>query len=217
MLSAKLKQDLIDEKDMEIIFQQHIIEGDSYFFNSLMNAPEKEYELRKELSRELNINIRDTVLVGSAKIGFSIKTRQFLEFDEKFKASKMRKDRSDIDIAIVSQALFDDLSEKLYKFTRHYDKSWIAENWQVNNYYSTHSPEKPKLHDSFFYYYAKGWYRPDMLPANFDPPWKDTLGRWRTSLNRKISIGLYRDWKYLKNYQTDHLETIQSKIKQLEI
>ncbi|MCL9656272.1 hypothetical protein L2088_16325 [Pseudomonas protegens] len=217
MLSDNLKQDLISEKDMEIIFQRHIIEGKSFYFNDILRSPEREFELRRELSHALKISIRDTLIVGSAKIGFSIKTHDFTKFDDKFKKTSQRKHKSDIDIAIVSQKLFDELSEQLYKFTRHYDRDWISENWRINNYYSTIDPTKSKLPDNFFYYYAKGWFRPDYLPESFPPPWKETVSKWRDILNRKISIGLYRDWKHLKNYQTDHLEKIKYKIKEMEI
>lgn len=150
MLSTSLKQDLISEKDMEVIFQRHIIEGESFYFNNILKEPEKEFELRRELSRELRISIRDTIIVGSAKIGFSIKTHDFIGFDSRFKKTSQRKHKSDIDIAIVSQQLFDELSEQLYKFTRHYDRDWIDENWRINNYYSSLDPTKPKLPDNFF-------------------------------------------------------------------
>jgi len=215
--STSFKVDLITEDDLEITFQKHIIEANSYFFKEILKKPEEEYNLRKDLSSILDINIRDIALVGSAKIGFSVKTHKFKEFDEEYQKTKELRKKSDIDIAIISESLYERLSDNLYKLTGHFNMSWLTQKWILNEYYPSPKLGDRPLYDKFFYYLAKGWYRPDMTPNEFQEPWASVAFHWRKKLDRKISIAVYRDWKFLKNYQIDHLKTIKAKVKELEV
>lgn len=63
--------------------------------------------------------IRDIAIVGSGKLGFSIKPDKDEPSYFPFKAFDAVK-KSDLDIAIVSNRLFDSQLVKLYEYTGHY-------------------------------------------------------------------------------------------------
>jgi hypothetical protein len=213
-ISDKLKSDLIC-RPIEQVFQKHVIDGNSYFFTEILKNIDLEYELRNNLSDVLSVNINDIVIVGSAKLGFSLKTKEFNDFDKKFKLSSLNKDKSDIDIAVINKGFFDKTSFEIYNYSKHFDKTWTQQNWTVNQYHNTYR----NLSTDYMKYLAKGWIRPDYLPNSYlsQQPWLIVCNNWyRKSKFRKISIGFYSDWMYFKNYQMDQLLSIKNQIEKLE-
>ncbi|KIO37860.1 hypothetical protein [Shewanella sp. cp20] len=157
------------------IYRKYVLGGDCYLLDN-----HQLYELREEISEQFEIEFNDVILVGSGKLGFSIKpSRRYQAFN----------DESDIDVAIVSTSFF----EKVWQEAYTYRKS--GADW-------------PSA-DKFFRYLSEGWIRPDKLPPsrhfNFTSNWWDFFNSL-TSSNKfgpyKIRGGLYHSHFFLKEYQT---------------
>lgn len=215
MISGELKKDLILGMPIEQIFQKHVIDGKSHFFSTILEKVDLEYELRDSFAARLGLNLNNITIVGSAKLGFSLKTHEFKAFDSKFDESKNPRSKSDIDIAIVSRELFDAVSRKIYAMSRHFDIDWIERNWKINSFYT--SPRD--LYINYVKYLARGWLRPDFLPSLYynEAEWQDAQKGWYGRLSRKISIGIYSDWYYLKHYQMDNLERLRGELLSMRI
>ena len=180
-----------------------------------MAQPDWEYKIRHDLAKSLDISINDVIIVGSAKLGFSLKTGEFNPFDSKFSMSRNPRDLSDIDIAVINRRLYDTMAEQIFHLTRHFEKKWINENWRMNAF----NKEPDNLHKLYAVYLAKGWLRPDLFPSSYYDvaPWRLICDEWRSKLKRKISLGFYSDWLYLKYYQMDNLQRLRDQLNSLEI
>jgi hypothetical protein len=143
-----LKKDLLSEIPIEQVFQKHVIDRSSHVYECELNNTDLEYQHRHDLAKSVGVNINDVVIVGSGKLGFSLKTPDFLPFDEKFRLSKNFQQRSDIDFAIVNRRYFDALSERLFLMSRCFERDWINENWHSNVYHPENSAPN-KLYNKY--------------------------------------------------------------------
>ncbi|MDO8035060.1 hypothetical protein O3297_16725 [Janthinobacterium sp. SUN128] len=201
---------------VEQVFQKHIVDGASHFFKNTINLPDFEYGLRYDLAQRLGISINDVIIVGSAKVGFSVKTEAFSPFDSKFIETGLEREKSDIDVAIVNRNLFDSINREIYGLSRHFDADWIAQKWKMNYFNTTPSD----LHKRYAVFLAKGWLRPDLMPLDYyrSAAWVPVVEHWREKLEkRKIALGFYSDWYYLKHYQMDNLNRLRAKLMTLEV
>lgn len=129
------------------------------------------------MSREFQVHPSSIVVVGSTRTGFSLNPKRRLR--------PVRR-RSDIDVAIVSADLFDDLWERVYAYSRA-DRSWDT-RW---------------FRKTLF----KGWIDPRSLPtgptfeaaAHWGKVFDDLMQSRRFGL-RSISARLYRTWERLELY-----------------
>lgn len=118
MNETQLKR-LLKSETPEHFVSEHIFGGRVWLFEELFGeaADEKYKRFRQIISTNLNVPITNVWLVGSAKLGISmnvnIKKKRFLKaFDE---------EKSDIDVVVVSDAVFGSLWNDL--LTSHYSKS----------------------------------------------------------------------------------------------
>jgi len=136
------------------------------------------FELRNAIADRFAVNPNEVLVVGSAKLGFSIAP---------YKRFRPFCDESDIDIAIVSPNLFANVWRSVYEFW------WDGGYWE--------------RFDDFVKYLFQGWVRPDKLPpANrFDycRKWWEFF-RELTAGGRfgpfAIRAGLYKSWAFLESY-----------------
>ncbi len=161
----------LDKLSDHTMVQKHISSGDCYILSS-----EQYFELKQNISENFNTHSSQIVLVGSAKLGFSIApSKKYRPFG----------DESDLDIAIVSEELFDSLWAEAFQF-------WINRRyWGFQN--------------QFRNYLFRGWLRPDFLPT------KETKDQWFEFFRQltksekfgryKISAGVYKSWWYFESYQ----------------
>lgn len=201
---------------VERVFQKHIIDGKSFLFNDMLDKRDWEYELRHELAQTLGTSINDVVMIGSSKLGFSVKTPNFEVFDHAFTQSRNPRKKSDVDVAVVNNDCFDKISKEVFSLSRHFDQRWINANWKTNDYYRS----ERDLASLYTLYLAKGWLRPDYLPIAYyaTAPWKNVTDVWRRKLlGRKISIGFYSEWFYLKHYQMENLARLRILINNMDI
>jgi len=134
-ISDSMRSDLTSIIPIEQVFQKHVVDGASYFFKERLKKLDWEYELRYEIAKSLDISINDVIIVGSAKLGFSLKTEEFNEFDFQFSISGNPRHQSDIDIAVVNRRLYDQTTEQIFHHSRHFEKEWIASNWKMNSFH----------------------------------------------------------------------------------
>jgi hypothetical protein len=137
------------------------------------------YGLREEIAQEWHLHTNEIIIVGSGKLGFSIKeSRRFQPFLP----------TSDYDVAIVSSDLFDYFWRLAFRYT--------------GNYYTW------KKKDAFYSYIVRGWMRPDLLPSEgFDERvrWEeffDGLSNQTRYGRHPIKGGLYKSWEHLEAYHT---------------
>lgn len=169
--------------------RQRIIEADDKAFIDLFyhntKSPiipgDKQSLLRRRVSDEFNVSMRDIILVGSAKIGCTLTQKPGRPPLSPFS------DSSDIDIAIISSRLFEYYWEKAF------------------NYYSD-VREWEKI-GSFRKYLFRGWMRPDMLPidSEFEPSrqWFDFFLKQTASGDfggHKVSAGIYYSEHFWEKY-----------------
>lgn len=167
------KSDLTKLNSLQIV-RKHVFNGQSKILSDATV-----YELKEEISSFLDVDFNDVQLVGSGKMGFSIKpSRRYGCFN----------DNSDLDIAIVSPFLF----QKVWKEAFSYKKSGAY--WPSS--------------DSFFKFLSSGWVRPDKLPSSthfaFTGRWWDFFNELTKSTkygSYKIRAGLYQSWFFLEEYQ----------------
>ena len=148
---------------------------------------DKEYqELKKNVSSNFNVSEDQVLVVGSAKLGFSLSPKKLYR---KFN------DSSDIDVVIVSSELFDNVWKSVYHLV------------QEKVYWETFA--------SFKEYHFDGWIRPDLLPPSSQfklaKDWWEYFRKLTSSGlfgNYKISGALYKDWEFVEGYHLNNIENI---------
>src|SRR5882757_9909968 len=90
----------------EEIFEKYLIKSPTYFFEkNYRTNPLKENSIKSIVSKAFSVNLNEILIVGSGKLGFSLKPKNlFNEFDLLYTTSKLNKDKSDLDIAVVSNS-----------------------------------------------------------------------------------------------------------------
>jgi hypothetical protein len=165
------KIDLRTERSEEYIVDKWIIDGPCELFD-----PDSYLILRRSVASKFGIHPNDVLVVGSAKLGFSISPeKRFRLFHEK----------SDIDVAVVSSSLFDEV------WTQVLDLKHRGVEWE-------------KAHQ-FQEYLFDGWIRPDFMPRNYPGlarGWWDFFRKLTqsTDYDRKVAGGLYKSWHHLELY-----------------
>jgi hypothetical protein len=167
------KSDLSKYSASELV-QKRLIFGDCHMLNK-----EQYFSLRLSVAKQFKVHPNEVLVVGSAKLGFSIAPK---------KKYKPFGDQSDIDVVIVSDSLFGLVWSSVYSFWK--DKViWEAES-------------------DFKRYLFRGWIRPDKLPPStkfeFSKDWWEFF-RTITSSGEfgpyKIAGALYKSWNFLESYQ----------------
>ena len=138
------------------------------------------FELRSIISQKYNIHPNDVLVVGSAKLGFSIApSKRYREFC----------DTSDLDVVIISPKLFASVWQDLH---RYFEKGGYWEN-----------------KSEFTQYLFRGWIRPDKLPPDQHFPfardwWSffNSLSASRRFSNNRVTGAIYQNWYFLESYQT---------------
>lgn len=157
------------------VIRKHIIHGGCFVL------PQYSYfDLKSEVADHFEMHPNDVLVVGSAKLGFSIAPKKrYREFH----------DESDIDVVLVSPLLFDKVWEAVFNY------------WKSGSYWERHQ----KFKDYLF----RGWIRPDLLPPSRMFSIGEDWWEFFRSVTRsgrygdyKISGALYKSWHYLESYQT---------------
>lgn len=170
---ASFRNDLVLMPSSKIV-RKYIFDGQCHALNQ-----DQHLDLKTKICDKFKIEFNNVIVVGSGKLGFSIKTaKRYQPFGEE----------SDIDVAIVSMPLF----QKVWEGTYRYQQSGAF--W----------PESK----AFFHYLSKGWIRPDKLPTSrffeFSALWWDFFKDLSASDHHgrvRVRAGLYCSLIFLEEYQ----------------
>lgn len=185
----------------EALFQIYVVQTKSHFFQVRPHGVSEEMQFRSAIARSTQLTLNEVFIVGSAQVGFSIKpTAQLREFDSLFKTTSRQRDKSDVDVAIVSAKYFDRVHEDLYKLTKGFSTEWKYNAYYPDEGRMAHFGVK-RADAQLYQYLAKGWLRPDFAPNDFKFDFREEADMWARRLDRKVSVGIYREWRYLKEYQ----------------
>jgi len=175
----------------DVIVQKFIIEDETHFFSKIKIG--EEFDFKKDIANILDVHIRDIVIVGSGKLGFSLKPDNpesglylFKNFDSNTKK------KSDLDISVISSDLFDRQMKNLYDFMGFHKSNW-------NN------------RDSFAYFTLKGRIAIRFLPKDFVfiEEIKHVVEKYKMEYGREINIEIYKSWHYFETYHRENIKNIQ--------
>jgi hypothetical protein len=178
------------QADLAILATYQIVQKHILLSNSFVLTRDIDYALRAAVADHFELRPEEVYIVGSAKLGFSIAP------DKRYKPFH---DRSDIDIAIASERLFDHMWHR------------VLEYWNETKYWTKFS--------DFKHYLFRGWIRPDMLPPSRKfvaaQNWWDffqELTQSRQFGPYKIRAGLYKSADFLQVYQSDCVNQCKTKL-----
>ncbi len=170
-------------------FENHLNEGDS-------NTIEKIDFFKEIVTKNFGISFHSVQMVGSAKIGFSLAPgkalREFIKdpMDDSNKSS-------DIDLAIISNSLFEDIWREIRK----YKSTYLMKNYK-------------KIASSIFLGYLND---KDFLDLeDFNSPVKRLILETNKELIDELSImhpisyRIYRSWEDLEDYQLNSITKARS-------
>jgi hypothetical protein len=157
------------------VVRRHITYGSSFILDDGSYVA-----LKSEIASHFGLYPNDVYIVGSSKLGFSIAEKKRYRYFH---------DGSDIDIAIVSSTLFDEMWKQVFDY------------WTRNGPLSDIDP-------GFRKYLFRGWIRPDLLPPADAFPlrgdWWDFFLSITSSGNYgpyELRGGLYKSLHFLEQYQ----------------
>ncbi|MFT6443447.1 MAG: hypothetical protein ACJASM_003008 [Salibacteraceae bacterium] len=180
----------------DTVVQKHIVDGTTFFFDQIRKG--EEFDFKKDIAEIIDVHIRDIVIVGSGKLGFSLKPNNsenglylYKEFDSNYKEDN-ELEKSDLDVAIVSSVLFDKEIKNLYDHTDFYRNGWSNRS-------------------SLAKYSLKGRLAIRFLPIDF-PMTKEVLKaqeKYQMEYGREINIEIYKSWYYFETYHRENIKNIQ--------
>lgn len=141
----------------------------------------QEASLRRAIADHHRVQLRDVVVVGSAKLGFTLRPKPGRPALSSFS------DISDIDVAIISSSLFLSLWKRIFDYAEQHD------DWS----------DGPKFRE----FLQRGWLRPDKLPRNAEFPERRQWFEFFQGLTDsgrfgpyKIAAGIYYDEDFWSKY-----------------
>lgn len=178
-------QDDLKALDVGEVAQRRVTHGSCHALND-----DQYFDLKNAVARQYGIHHTQVVVVGSAKLGFSIAPqKRYREFGE----------MSDIDVAFASPDLYD-------KF------------WSDTFDYWSRAGDWPNIAD-FRRYHFRGWIRPDKLPATQAFARSNDWWNFFQSLAStgqygriKITGALYKSWDFLEGYQRICLQQCKNEL-----
>ena len=102
----EIKQDL-HTLNTKQFYKRYIVKSDNWYFRNVLGIPESSVidvvdEFRDIVSSNIGVSFNSVMMVGSGKIGYSLSpTKKF----KKFEIDEESKNKSDIDIAIISEEI----------------------------------------------------------------------------------------------------------------
>ncbi len=183
------KNDLID------FCRKNILHGTPVIF---ADREDDFYEFRKRIADNFDIIFHEIFITGSGKLGFSPHKRKEFDYD------------SDIDVAIVSNTLF----EQILEIIRQYQM-------ELRRFRKSVTEQEIKMYHEFLEYVAIGWIRPDKLPISFQVnELKDNWFDFFQSIsydksevgNYKVTAGIFKSYSHLEEYTLSGLKELKKSI-----
>lgn len=180
---SELNNDLIS--DIAII-RKNLLHGNPLIYK---DNEELYFYLKQKVANYFNVSTTKIVMVGSAKLGFSIAPKKLWNnFSEE----------SDIDIVVISEQVFDDYWKEIL-------------NFNIN--VKARSEQEDKNFREFLEYFLKGWIRPDLFP--FDFPRKNEWFEFFKSIsygkygNYKVAGAIFRNEYFFEEYHSRNINKLR--------
>ncbi|MBJ8505846.1 hypothetical protein I6M96_12665 [Acinetobacter seifertii] len=165
--------------------RQNLLQGIPYVFDQ---NKENYYKFRKRIAEHWDIHFQDIYITGSASLGFSIFKNTIFSLD------------SDIDVAIVSQKLFDRIMQDIHKY-----------QLKFREFRADLTRKDIRKYHHFLEYSAMGWIRPDLLPTNLVEEIKFLKEDWFEFFssisnnqsevgNYEVGAGVFKSHYHLEEY-----------------
>lgn len=186
---------VVSDDDLLDLTRKELLHGTPFVFK---DNDADFYEFRKRIAKHFEIGFHEIFITGSGKLGFSPHKGTFFSYD------------SDIDVAIVSDYLFDLMMEKIRCYQMQLRESRIAV-----------TEKEVKRYHFFLEYSALGWIRPDLLPDSFDvgnirEGWFDffkSISNGNSEVgNYKVSAGVFKTYRHLEKYTLSGLESVKKSL-----
>lgn len=124
-----IKKDL-DNLDVKQFYMKHIVKSNNWYFENVLNIPETELlqavdEFKDIVSVNIGVSFNSVMMVGSGKTGYSLAPKKNFK---SFELDTESRNKSDIDIAIISNDLFKsfwDIYRKSYSVKYEYTYGFI--------------------------------------------------------------------------------------------
>ncbi|MBZ2405151.1 hypothetical protein [Liquorilactobacillus hordei] len=194
METTEIIENLYKMKTEEFFFK-YFVKSPTWYFEKVLSITSQQEEIdmldifRSIISKKLDIDFGNSQIVGSAKIGFSLNPNKHLkQFD----------DDSDIDIAIISERIFNDLWKKLLEES--------ASNYFINYARYSSCIFKGYLND-------KTLSTDDFTDINIQNSFSEISKalRYELSIQHEINYRIYKDWRSFNIYQKKSIEKIKEK------
>ena len=191
----KRLKDIKSESDLHDLARKEILHGTPFVFK---DSDADFYEFRKRIAKHFEIGFHEVFITGSGKLGFSPHKGTFFSYD------------SDIDVAIVSDNLFQTMMERIRCYQMKLRESRIAV-----------TKKEIKRYHCFLEYSAIGWIRPDLLPYSFDignirENWFDffrSISDGRSEVgNYKVNAGVFKSYRHLEKYTFSGLDSVKKSL-----
>ncbi len=190
---------ILHAQPVDEVVRQHVFEGVPYAFRKKPAAMQR---LRDHLCGKISVVAANIAVVGSAKIGFSLSPDNFpREFSY----------YSDIDVVVVSEALFDEVWHTMLRWNYPRRSSLAGVDWDWS---------KGRRNDLYW-----GWFRPGAIRfeglsfpevlkpiRNLSTTWFNafqSLSLISDFTSRKVEGRLYRTWEHALQYHSDGLQQIK--------
>ncbi len=198
----QIKYDLLN-CDTKQFYMKHIVRSDNWYFENILNIPTDKIinavdDFKIIVSDAMGISYNSIMMVGSGKTGYSLSPQKCLKA---FTIEPTAKNKSDIDIAIISSPIFDTLWKEFRK----------AYNVTNKRHYS---------------YISREIYRGYINDKNINliEPcrlfWKDISIDATKKLQQNmyfkhdISYRVYRSWEDFEEYNLESIDLLKSEVKQ---
>lgn len=184
---------LSSEDELLDFCRKRVIHGTPFVFDQ---REDDYYEFRKKIADHIQVNYFDVMISGSAKLGFSPVKKKAFDLD------------SDIDVSIVSTALFDRIMGSIFDY-----QMALRQNRKAVS-----SSELSRYHQ-FLEYGAMGWMRPDLLPTSFrvdelKREWFEffkSISNGKSEVgNYKVSAGVFKSYRHLETYVVSGLQAVKT-------
>lgn len=180
----------------EEIAENYLINGEARHFTAEQIA-----FVQKSLSLKFGVekDLIDLRVVGSSKLGFSLHDKWDRNSQKQLPAFRLYSAVSDVDIAVVSPAVFNLV-------------------WQELGRYADQTPRMPWESGKLGDYFVHGWIRPDLFPKfvrlQMCDDWWDLFRNLSTDSylgRRKIRGALYYSIEQFRRYQIRSVAQCKSK------
>jgi len=178
----------LTQKSVSRIVNEHVLSSNPVCFNA---KPELIWEIKEAISKHFHIHKKNIEIVGSAKLGVSLSEERLGEDFE---------NTSDIDLAVVSDELF--------------NAAWNELLEMEFDWYKLSQPERDAINDNYKTI-PRGFVSPERLPKNnFKEKWWQvfsTLSNKSKYEHRKIRGRLFKNWWFVEKYYSIQISNIKNK------